>query len=169
MNGYRGDDDEVESRPLKPRSEALWLLGIVPFLIVTFALQDYVGIPFDVTYRVFCASACLVFIYKLRSDFPGQQWPRTSLWIALLINVAIFFTPLVDRPTSRGELMLFALPDAVVVLTASTISYGVNDVHQRATRQTMILGLIVALVFCVGLFAITLGQVHAAHLTSGSR
>lgn len=89
--------------------------------------------------------------------------------IALLINVGIFFTPLVDGPTSRGELMLFALPDAVVVLAASIASYRVNDVHQRATRQTMILGLIVALVFCVGLFAVTLTQVHNAHGESVSR
>ena len=112
---------------------------------------------------------CLFFIYKLGVEFPGQHWPRTSLWIALLINVGIFFTPLVSRPTSRGELMLFALPDSVVVLAASIASYRVDDVHQRATRQTMILGLVVALVLCVGLFAVTLTEVHNGHEESARR
>jgi hypothetical protein len=163
MDAYKGDDDQAASRARKRREASLWVLGIVALLVLGFTLQDDFGIPFDTSYRVACAAACLLFIYKLGSDYRGQKWPRISLWIVLLINAAIFFTPLVDRPTSRGEILLFALPDAVVVLAASIVSYQVSDVHQRATRQTMILGLIVAFVFCVGLFAVTLAQVHTSH------
>lgn len=151
------------------RDTGFWVLSVLALLVVGFVLEDVAGIPFDTTYRVACAAMCLLFIYKLALEFPGQHWPRTSLLIALLINVGIFFTPLVNRPTSRGELMLFALPDAVVVLAASIACYRANDVHQRATRQTMILGLVVAFVFCVGLFAVTLTQVHNAHEVSARR
>ena len=49
------------------------------------------------------------------------------------------FTPLVNRPASRGEVMLFALPDAIIVLMARIVSYPVTDVHRRAMRQHMIL------------------------------
>ena len=140
----------------------LLLAGIVAFVVISNGLQTEVGIPFDTTYRVACAAICLIFIYGLGSDFPGQRSVRISFWICLLVNSGIFFTPLVDRPASRGELMLFALPDAVVTLTILIALYRPADVHQRATRQTMILALIVALVFCVGLFVLTLMQVHHA-------
>jgi len=169
MDARPEEHDQAASKAGRRREAGFWVLALVALLVVGFALEDAVGIPFDTTYRVACAAMCLFFIYRLGLEFPGQRWPRTSLGIALLINVGIFFTPLVDGPTSRGELMLFALPDAVVVLAASIASYRVNDVHQRATWQTMILGLIVALVFCVGLFAVTLTQVHNAHGESVSR
>lgn len=169
MDAFEGNEDQDASRAGKRREAGFWVLGLLALLIALFTLQDHFGIPFDTSYRVVCAAGCLFFVYKLQRDFPGEQWPRFSLGVALLVNAGIFFTPLVDRPASRGEVMLFALPDAVVVLAASIASYRVNNVHQRATRQTMILGLIVALVFCVGLFALTLAQVHSAHVASRSR
>lgn len=126
------------------------------FIIIGIALEDEFGVPFDTTYRVGCAAICLVFIYKLAVDYPGEPWPWISLWLALLVNIGLFFTPLFDRPASRGELMLFALPDAIVVLAARIISYRVVDVHQRAMRQQMILGLIAAVAFCAVLFTLIL-------------
>ena len=155
MNGYQFD----ERRPwFKSKAFKLsaTLLGIGMTVVFAIILENEVGVPVDMTLRVVCAITCLVFIYWLGLDYPGERWPRVSLWIALLVNVAIFFTPLVDRPVSRGELMLFASPDAVIVLSVLTLSYRVTDVHQRANRQTMILALIVAIVMCVTLFALSL-------------
>lgn len=168
MDAHNADDNQAAWKAWNRREGGVWVLAFLALLVVSFTLQDAAGIPFDTTYRIACAALCLFFIYRLGLDYPGEQWPRISLGIALLINAAIFFTPLVNRPTSRGELMLFALPDAVVVLTARIASYHVTDVHQRAARQTMILGLIVALVFCIGLFAVTLVGVHSAPAPSGS-
>jgi hypothetical protein len=159
MNG-----DEVGDRPpwykSKPWHVSLAVFGLVAFLIISFTLQDDFGIPWDTTYRVGCAGACQAFIYKLGSDYRGERWPRISFWVALLVNLSLFFTPLVNRPTSRGELMLFALPDAVIVLVALIVSYRVEDAHQRAMRQQMILGLVVAVVFCAALFTAALMGPH---------
>ena len=132
----------------------LILLGIALLVIVGIALNRAFGLPFDTTLRIACAAACLSFILKLKSDYPGESWPRISFWVSLAINAGIFFTPLVDRPPSRGELMVFALPDAVVVLAVRTATYKVADIHQRAVRQQMILGLVLAVAFC----AILLGM-----------
>lgn len=138
----------------------LALGGIFAFVAVAILLEDDMGLPFDTTYRVACAAACLALIVKLARDYPGERWPRISLGFALLVNVAIFFTPLVDRPTSRGELMIFALPDAIVVLVARLVSYRVVDVDQRAMRMHIIFGLVVAVVFCSTLFALVLMGSH---------
>lgn len=168
MEGYRGNDDA----PLAStkRREGLWFfLGLLAVLAIGFTLQGEAGIPFDTTLRVACATICLLFICKLGLDHRGERWPWIGFCAALVVNVLIFFTPLVERPASRGELMLFALPDAVIVLTARVFSYRVADVHQRANRQTMILGLIVAVVFCVGLLGITWMQVRDAHAAALSR
>jgi FtsH-binding integral membrane protein len=145
------------------RRVSLALLGVVAFVIISIALEDEIGLPFNTTYRVVCAAMCLVFIFKLGLDYRGERWPRASFWVALLVNVGLFFTPLVNRPASRGELMLFALPDAIVVLAARIASYPVADEHQRAMRQQMILGLIVAVAFCATLFALMLMEPHTAH------
>ncbi|MBA3526208.1 MAG: hypothetical protein H0T82_04730 [Sphingomonas sp.] len=131
-------------------------LGIVAFVIFSIALEDEHGIPLDTSYRVVCAIACPIIMFKLASDYAEERWLRTSLCVALLVNVALFFTPLVDRPTSRGEVMLFALPDLIILLTARIASYPVVDDHQRAIRQQMILALIVAVVFCVAVFSFAL-------------
>lgn len=112
MNNSPTDGGGRASKPSKSLSAMLWVLGFLSLVVVGFTLEREVGIPFDTTFRVVCAGACLVFIHKLGTDFPGERWPRISLWIALAVNISIFLTPLVDRPASRGELMLFALPDA---------------------------------------------------------
>jgi hypothetical protein len=134
------------------------LLGIGAFVLIASALQQEVGVPFDTTYRVMCAAACLIFIWNLRSYYPGEGWPRVGLWIALFVNVSLFFTPLFHRPSSRGELMLFALPDAIVLLIARIASYHVADTHQRAMRMHMIFGLVIAVTFCTVLFALALNE-----------
>lgn len=167
MDGYLGRDD-TPSGASRRREGAFFFLGLLALLVIGFTLQGELGIPFDTTLRVACAALCLAFIYKLGADYPGEKWPRISLWLAFLVNVAIFFTPLVHRPASRGELMLFALPDAIVVLTARVVTYRAGDVHQRATRQTMILGLLVATVFCVGVLGLTWAQTRTAHAHSVS-
>ena len=56
--------------------------------------------------------------------------------------------------------MLFALPDAVILLAARIASYQVVDEHQRAMRQQMILALIVAVAFCATLFGLALMERH---------
>jgi drug/metabolite transporter (DMT)-like permease len=138
------------------RRLGLALAGIATFVAVGVTLENEAGFPFATFYRVACATTCLVFIWKLREDYPTESWPRVSLWIALVVNVAIFFTPLVDRSASRGELMLFALPDAIVVLGARIRSYHVSDDRRRAMRQSMMLGLVVAAAFCSILYAVIL-------------
>jgi FtsH-binding integral membrane protein len=161
MDGYRVDD-----RPPWHESYAvrvgLALLGIIAFDVIGIAPENLIGLPFDTTYRVACAVICLLFIYDLGRGYPGEQWHRVSLWVALIVNAGLFFTPLVSRPASRGEVMLFALPDVVIVLIARIASYPVKDDHQRAMRQQMILGLIVAVVICVVLFGLTLAGPRGA-------
>ena len=145
------------------RLGCLALLGVVASLIVGVVLEDQLGIPLAASYRVGCAAMCLVFILGLARDYPEERWPLISLPIALLLNIGLFFTPLFDRPASRGEVMLFALPDSIVVLTVLIASYRVADVHQRAMRQQMILGLIAAVILCALVFGLTLMEVHSAH------
>ncbi|ODT91245.1 MAG: hypothetical protein ABS86_02790 [Sphingobium sp. SCN 64-10] len=111
-------------------------------------LQEKLGIPFDTTYRLACAATCLAFIAQFGLDAPQERWPWIGFVIALLVNAGLFFTPLFDRPASRGEIMLFALPDAVVMLGARIAYYPVADDHQRAVRQQLIVGLILAMAFC---------------------
>jgi hypothetical protein len=120
----------------------LGLVGLAAFLFISIALEDKFGVPSDTTYRIVCAVACVGCIYKLGGDYPGERWPETSMWLALLVNGGLFFTPLVDRPASRGEVMLFALPDIIILLVARIASYPVETVHQRAMRQQMIRALL---------------------------
>ena len=134
----------------------LYVVAVVALLVAGAALETDVGLPFDTTYRLACVAACLFIIFKLGEDYRGERWPRVSFWIALVVNLSLFLTPLVDRPASRGELMLFALPDVVVVLLARLATYSVTDVHQRAVRQQLVLALVFALVACFGFFALVL-------------
>ena len=149
------------------RRVGLTFLSVIAFVIVGIALETEIGLPFAVTYRVTCAALCLYLISKLRSDYPDKHWPRYGFWIALLINIGIFFTPLVDRPASRGELMLFALPDTIVLLVlALKERFGSNpaaDDHERAVRQQLVLGLILAVAFCAVIFAVILLAPRPAH------
>lgn len=136
--------------------------GVIGAVMIGIALDRELGIPFATTYRIACALGCLAFIIKLGRDYPSERWPRVGFFGALFVNVVLFFTPLVDHPASRGELMLFALPDAIVVLVALIASYKVVDVHQRAVRQQMVFSLIVAVVFCAILFSLNLIDPHTS-------
>jgi hypothetical protein len=162
MDGHQVDDNNASKRS-RGREAVLWAASLLLLLIVGFTLEDDAGIPFDTTFRIACVGFCQFFIYKLRAEYPAERWPRIGFWLCLIVNIAVFFTPLVDRSSSRGELMLFALPDAIVVLTALIASYPVTDVHQRAMRQQMILGLVVAIAFCAVLFTLTLIDPHTGH------
>jgi ABC-type Fe3+-siderophore transport system permease subunit len=168
INGYQANEEKFLLKSRLGRL-ALALLCIAAFVTIGVVLKDKVGTSFDTTYRVACAGACLLFINRLRLDYPKEIWPRNSLAAALLINTGIFFTPLVDRPSSRGEVMRFALPDTVVALVVLIASYRVTNVRQRAARQTLILGLVVTVVFCGGLFALMLAELPAAHTSNGRR
>lgn len=144
------------------RRVGIALGGVIGAVMIGIALDNDLGVPFATTYRIACAVACLAFIFKLGIDYPSEKWPRVGFLTALFINIMLFFTPVMDRPASRGEVMLFALPDAIVVLVALVASYKVTDVHQRAVRQQMIFGLIVAIVLCAILFSLILMNPHAS-------
>ena len=128
------------------------ILGIAAFVIIGITLEDEAGISFATTYRIACGGACLFFIWQLGLDYPGERWPRIALMVAFLVNVSMFFTPVFDRPASRGEIIMFALPDAIICLAARIFSYSVTDEHQRAVRQQLVLGLVLAVAFCAVLF-----------------
>lgn len=142
------------------RTSGWILLGVVAFVAIAVMLESRFSVPFDMTYRIACAVACVTFIGKLAADYPGERWPWIALSIALLVNIGLFFTPMVDRPASRGELMIFALPNAVVVLIARIASYCVADERQRAMRQLMILALVVVILFGAVLVAATIAAPH---------
>ena len=145
------------------RRLCLGLLGVVAFVTIGIALEDELGIPFYTTYRLGCAGLCLFFIATIGQDYPGERWPWIGLAIAALINLSLFFTPVLEGPASRGEVMLFALPDAIILLIARTVSYSVHDDRQRAVRQQLILGIVIAVVFCSILFAAAFIQPRTAH------
>jgi Na+-translocating ferredoxin:NAD+ oxidoreductase RnfA subunit len=159
MNGHQVDDRATWFKSSLVRL-GLTFLGIFTFVAIAIGLESEVGIPFATTFRVACAAICLGFIWSLGRDFPRERWPRISLWVALLVNIVIFWTPLVNRPASRGELMLFALPDAIIVLVIllaeRIVTYPAVDDHQRAIRQQIILGLVLAVAICAILFTLVL-------------
>jgi hypothetical protein len=115
-----------------------------------------VGIPFAVTFRVACAGACLFLIARIGSEYPGERWPRIALLIALLVNLGLFFSPLAHLPASKGDILFFGGPDAAILLAARTVTYPVVDAHQRAVRQQLIVGLVLALAFCAIILSIML-------------
>ena len=135
---------------------ALTLAGILAFVAAAILLQEEVGIPFDTTYRIGCAVACLFVIAHVAKGYPGERWPWIGLSLAFVVNVGLFFTPLLGGRASRGELMMFAAPDAVLLLIARLASYRVADEHQRAVRQQLILALVVAVLVTGTLFGLGL-------------
>ena len=148
--------NSADSPKPKMKRVVLLLLGVIAFVIIGIVLEDEAGIPFKTTYRVGCAVACLTLIYQLGLQNPEERWLRVGFWCAFIVNAGLFFTPIVDRPASRGELMIFALPDAVVLLAVGLAYYPAGDARQRAVRQQMILGLVVASLFCATLFGFAL-------------
>lgn len=158
MDGRASNDQSA--RTTSRRKKLLYLLAAVAYLFFSFVLESATGIPATITLRVGGAAVCLIFIRELESYYPGERWVRISFWTAMVVNIAIFFTPLVDHPLSRGDLMIFAAPDAVVVLATRIFTYSVTDVHKRANRQTMILGLVVAVAISAFLFFASLMDTH---------
>ena len=132
----------------------LIMVGIVAFVTMAMEMQDVFGVPFDTSYRVVCAAACLVFIAKLGWDSAGEAWPWVGLGLATIVNLGVFFTPIFDHPASRGEILSFAMPDLVVVMAARIAYYPTNDVHDRAVRQQLVVGLIIAVALCALILAI---------------
>lgn len=158
-------DRSVGKIGLKSRllSVCVVLLGVVAFVSFAITLENEVGIPFKTTYRIACAIGCLAFMAKIGSDYREERWPKIALLIALLFNVGLFFSPLAHLPASKGDVLFFAVPDAAIALAARTVSYSVTDDHQRAVRQQMILGLVLALAFCVIIVAMMFIPQGATH------
>jgi len=132
------------------------LLSIVAFVTIAIGLENSAGIPFAFTFRIACACICLYFVIQVGADYPGQRWPKIAFLIALMLNVSLFFSPLANLPASKGDILFFAAPDAAIVLGARAITYPVSNDHQRAVRQQMIVGLILALAFCAMILSIML-------------
>ncbi|MCW6536292.1 hypothetical protein [Sphingomonas lycopersici] len=140
---------------------ALFVIAMV--LTIAITLENKIGIPIALTLRIICASVCLYVMYKIGSDYPGQKWPRVALALAVVFNFAMFFSPLAKLPASKGDIMFFAVPDAVIFLAARTFTYPAFDTHQRAVRQQLIVGFILALAVCAILMSILLIPEPPAH------
>lgn len=131
----------------------LVLLGIIAFALISAALKNLINLSNDQSYRLLCIAISLFMMWAYRKTFPKIRYFWISFWIALIVNFAIFLTPLVERSASRGEVLLFALPNSIIFLTALTLSYSVVDDRSRAMRQYMLLGIIVAILFSMILYA----------------
>jgi hypothetical protein len=131
---------------LKSRLGKLCLafLSIALFLVFGTVLESLFGFPFYTTYRIACAGACVGLMAKIGQEYSGQRWPWVAVSVALATNIGLFFTPLFDRPASRGEVMVFALPDIAIFLAVRAATYPTADAHQRAVRQQLIVGVILA-------------------------
>jgi hypothetical protein len=159
-------DDAAETQEdsgTRAKKVGLALIGVLAGVVAAIFLEAYAGIPFDTTYRVVCAGVCLWFIYRLQKDLPEAGWLRIGLGLSALLNVALFFTPVVDRPSSRGELILFAVPDLVVVLAVRIATLRPVDVEQRAKRVQLIACLVMASAACVGLLWVAVAESRGLH------
>lgn len=163
MDGYLRDEDRPLPKGPSTWEAGAWLLGALALFLAAIVLEAAFGVPGATTLRVACVGICQFFVYQLGKEYSSDRWPWIAFWAALFVNAGILLSPLVDRPMSRGELMLFAPPDTVVVLLARIVSYRVGDVHQRAMRQQMILGLIVAAALCAALWAACLTDPRTGH------
>lgn len=132
------------------------ILSIIVFVTIAIGLENYTAIPFAFTFRVACAFICLYFVAQVGADYPGERWPKVTFLIALVFNACLFFSPLAHLPASKGDILLFALPNTAIFLAARAITYPVSNDHQRAVRQQMIVGLILALAFCAIILSIML-------------
>ncbi|MBS0255413.1 MAG: hypothetical protein JSS36_09460 [Proteobacteria bacterium] len=138
----------------RQRELVFWLIGLIAFMAVAITLESRAGVPFVITYRVACAAMCLKLVYNLGTDYPGAQWPKIAFAVAALFNLALFFSPIAKFPASKGDIMFFAAPDAAIFLIARIATYPVSDVHQRAVRQQLIFGLVIALAVWAALMSL---------------
>jgi drug/metabolite transporter (DMT)-like permease len=141
----------------------VWLFGIAVFVTIAIVLEDQMGIPFALTFRIACASACIVPMYKTLGEYPGEKWPLIALLVAFLFNFTMFFSPLAKLPASKGDILFFALPDVAIFMAARAWTYPVTDVHQRAVRQQLIVGLILAIAVCALFMSLLLLPPHTTH------
>jgi peptidoglycan/LPS O-acetylase OafA/YrhL len=140
---------------------ALVALLVVAMLMTTWVLESQFGVSADTSHRVYCALGGIIIIYSWGFDEPNNRWLRFALPAALLANIGIFFTPLVDRPVSEGrggDFLLFVLPSIVIMFSTRIAMLPVNSVRDRATRQELILWLVVAVIVCAVIFAIALRE-----------
>lgn len=99
------------------RGVCIGLAAVSAFLCASLILRGF-GVSFDTSYRMACAAISSAWVYWLKFDLPDEKWPQQAFLVSLLINIGILFSPLIDRPASRGEIMLFFLPDGFVVMIA---------------------------------------------------
>lgn len=140
------------------RGLGVGLVAVSAFLCASLILRGF-AVPFDTSYRVACAAVSSALVYWLRFDLPDEQWPRQAFWISLLVNIGILFSPLVDRPASRGELVLFLLPDGLVVLIAMIAH---NQSLARSVRTQLIATVVVFTAACAALLAFVISRAGAA-------
>lgn len=93
---------------------------------------------------------------RVTRDYRGERWPWVALFTAAAVNLAMLFSPIFDRPASRGEILFFAGPDIVIFLAARVRSYPVPDVQARAVRQQLIVALILAIMFTALILSIAM-------------
>ena len=129
---------------------------VLLIMLTIMGLGMAAGLSFDTAYRVTCAVGCVLFVATLASDNSAALWPWFGAGASAVINAGLFLTPIVNRPTSRGEIMLFALPDSIAVLCARLAWFPVSSDHDRAQRQMVIFGAVVAVVFCGALYSAVL-------------
>lgn len=128
------------------------VVGLGIYIALAMTLENVTGIRFDTTYKVTCAFVCVGFMTKLALGSPGERWPWIAIAAACIFNAGLFLTPVLSHPASRGEIMFFALPDASIFMLTRAITYPETDVHKRAVRQQIFVGLF----FAVALSAIIL-------------
>lgn len=131
---------------------AMMLIGLGIWVASAMTLENVTGISVDTTYKVTCAIVCVGFMAHVATNYPGERWPWIAVAVACLFNAGLFFTPVLGHPASRGEIMLFALPDVSIFTLARAVTYPAEDVHERAVRQQIFMGLF----FAVALGAIIL-------------
>lgn len=140
---------EIERSPMT--LGAALIIVVTAFVAFIVTIEQGLGVAFDTSVRILCAVIALVLVFSFVSSKRTERWPWIALLIATLVSAGLFFTPLIDRPSSRGEFILFLLPDTIILLTARLITFEVRDDRGRAARQTMVLGLVVAVVIWAGI------------------
>lgn len=130
----------------------MMLIGVGIWLASAMTLENVTGISVDTTYKVTCAIVCVGFMAHVAANYPSERWPWMAVAVACLFNAGLFFTPVLGHPASRGEIMFFAFPDVSIFTLARAVTYPAKDVHERAVRQQIFMGLF----FAVALSAIIL-------------
>lgn len=132
---------------------AIGLGGVATFVAFGIFLEEQAGVSFWTTYRIACAAVPLWFFAKIAQDYAGERWPRRALLVAATFNIALLVSPFSQTPATKGDLLFFGLPDAIIFMIARVITYKATDLHGRAVRQQLIAGVVLALAVCAILFA----------------